>query len=234
MKLLAIDSSAGPASAALLEDRRLVGESYVHLSQTHSQTLLPMVEQLLATVGWNVGALDALAVSAGPGSFTGVRIGVACVKGLAFPYDTPCCGVSTLEAIAWGGAAEEGSLLCAVMDARLKQVYNALFEVREGVPVRLCEDRALSIADLEAEIAPYGRRVLLLGDGAELCAREFGAWGARLAPESQRWQRASGVAMAALELLARGKAVAPGALMPSYLRLSQAERELRKKQEGST
>ena len=231
MRILAIDSSAGPASAAILEDGALLGESYVRIPQTHSQTLLPMVEQLLNTTGLTPQDFDAMAVSAGPGSFTGVRIGVACVKGLAFPTNTPCCGVSTLEAIAWGGIAYEGSLLCAVMDARVKQVYNALFEVRDGQPVRLCEDRALSLAQLGEELAGQGERVLLLGDGAPLCYKEFASWGARLAPETARWQRASSVALAARRMLEEGKVVSPGELVPSYLRLPQAERELRKKQE---
>lgn len=232
MRILAIDSSAGPASAAILEDGALLGESYVRIRQTHSQTLLPMVEDLMKTTGFVPGDFDVMAVSAGPGSFTGVRIGVACVKGLAFPTDTPCCGVSTLEAIAWGGAAYEGSLLCAVMDARVKQVYNALFEVRQGQPVRLCEDRALSVLELGEELRSQGERVLLLGDGAELCYQEFAGWGARLAPETVRWQRASSVGLAARRMIEAGETVSPGELAPSYLRLPQAERELRKKQEG--
>lgn len=118
MLILGIDSSAGPASAALVEDGCLLGEFYIHTKQTHSQTLLPMVQQLLASAGRSCGDLDALAVSHGPGSFTGVRIGISCVKGISFSNDIPCVGISTLEAIAYGGLAAEGSVLCAAMDAR--------------------------------------------------------------------------------------------------------------------
>ena len=155
MLILGIDSSAGPASAALVEDGCLLGEFYIHTKQTHSQTLLPMVQQLLASAGRSCGDLDALAVSHGPGSFTGVRIGISCVKGISFSNDIPCVGISTLKAIAYGGLAAEGSVLCAAMDARCSQVYNALFQVEHGVLRRLTEDRALSIAELETQCRSY-------------------------------------------------------------------------------
>ena len=122
MLTLGIDSSAVAASAALVEDGKLLGEFYCNTKQVHSQTLLPMVEGLLQTVGRSCGELDAIAVSHGPGSFTGVRIGVSCVKGIALPKNTPCVGVSTLEAIAYSGIPYEDAILCAVMDARCGQV----------------------------------------------------------------------------------------------------------------
>ena len=227
MLVLAIDSSAGPASAAVVEDGVLLGESYVNTRQTHSQTLLPMVEQLLAALGKRVRDFQRLAVSAGPGSFTGVRIGVACLKGLAFPENLPCCGVSTLEAIAYGGLGSGASVLCAVMDARCGQVYNALFREERGELVRLTEDRALSIRELEQECQGFGSGLLLLGDGAALCHKTFSLWGARLAPPATRFQRASSVAFLASR--EDCPTVAPQELVPAYLRLPQAERELKQR-----
>lgn len=223
MLILGIDSSAGPASAALVEDGCLLGEFYIHTKQTHSQTLLPMVQQLLASAGRSCGDLDALAVSHGPGSFTGVRIGISCVKGISFSNDIPCVGISTLEAIAYGGLAAEGSVLCAAMDARCGQVYNALFQVEHGVLRRLTEDRALSIAELETQCRSYGERLLLLGDGAALCHKT------RLAPENMRFQHAASVALLGERSVREGQAVPAAVLAPVYLRLPQAERELKKR-----
>ena len=231
MLTLGIDSSAAAASAAVVEDGKLLGEFFVNTKQTHSQTLLPMVQNLLETVSRSCGDVDVLAVSHGPGSFTGVRIGVACVKGMALVNDTPCVGVSTLEAIAWGGISAQGALLCAVMDARCGQVYNALFQAEGGTLRRLTEDRALSIADLEKECRGSGEKVLLLGDGAALCHNTFQAWGARLAPEAIRFQRASSVALLGEEAAQAGKTISASALAPVYLRLPQAERELKRRLE---
>ena len=231
MLLLAVESSAGPASVAVLEDGKILGESFVNTKQTHSQTLLPMVQELLRALGKSCAEMDLFAVSNGPGSFTGVRIGVACVKGLAFVNNTPCCGVSTLEAIATNGRAFEGQILCAAMDARRSQVYNALFEVRDGALCRLTEDRAISIEALAKECAPYGDRLLLFGDGAVLCYEAMKGFGARLAPAELRYQRASSVAIAAQERFAQGKQESPAELTPVYLRPPQAERELKLKKE---
>ncbi len=231
MLILAIDSSAAPASVAVMEDGKLLGEWFLHVKQTHSQTLLPMAESLLKALGKTCRDFQCMAVSSGPGSFTGVRIGVAAVKGLAFPNGTPCCGVSTLEAIGLGGLCCEGSVICAAMDARCGQVYNALFRVERGELLRLTEDRALSIEKLEEECAPYGEKLILFGDGGELCYRTFQKWGARLAPEAIRYQRASNVALAAEKMAAAGKTAPPGELFPIYLRLPQAERELKKRKE---
>ena len=231
MLTLGIDSSASAASAAVVEEGRLLGEFFVNTKQTHSQTLLPMVQSLLQTVGRSCEEIDLLAVSHGPGSFTGVRIGVACVKGISFTHNTPCVGISTLEAIAYGGILIEGSVLCAAMDARCGQVYNALFQVEDGKLVRLTEDRALSIADLEQECRHWGENLILLGDGASLCHKTFISWGARLAPESIRFQRASSVALLGEQEAKKGNTITASALAPVYLRLPQAERELKKRLE---
>lgn len=229
MLTLGIDSSAIAASAAVVEDGKLLGEFYVNTKQTHSQTLLPMVQNLLQMVGHSCGDCDVLAVSHGPGSFTGVRIGVACVKGISLLSDTACVGISTLEAIAFGGIALENSVLCAVMDARCGQVYNALFQAKEGVLQRLTEDRALSIDDLEKECRDYGEKLFLLGDGAALCHRTFQTWGAKLAPEPMRFQRASSVALLGEKAAREGRTISASMLAPVYLRLPQAERELKKR-----
>lgn len=231
MLTLGIDSSASAASAAVVEEGRLLGEFFVNTKQTHSQTLLPMVQSLLQTVGRSCEEIDLLAVSHGPGSFTGVRIGVACVKGISFTHNTPCVGISTLEAIAYGGILKEGSVLCAAMDARCGQVYNVLFQVEDGKLVRLTEDRALSIADLEQECRHWGENLILLGDGASLCHKTFISWGARLAPESIRFQRASSVALLGEQEAKKGNTITASALAPVYLRLPQAERELKKRLE---
>ena len=166
MKILALESSAVSASVALTEDEKLVAQSFQNCGLTHSRTLLPMVENLLANCGVSLADVDAIAVAHGPGSFTGVRIGVATVKGLALGADKPCLGVSTLEAMAWGARALGGNL-CCVMDARAGQVYNALFTVEDGRVRRLCDDRAIKLTELAEEIgeAPY----FLVGDGADLC-----------------------------------------------------------------
>ena len=151
MKILAFESSAVSASVALIEDERLVAQSFQNCGLTHSRTLLPMAEDLFANCGVSLDEIDAIAVAHGPGSFTGVRIGVATVKGLALGAGKPCVGVSTLEAMAWG-ARVLGGPLCCVMDARAGQVYNALFTIENGAPRRLCSDRALRLADLGEEI----------------------------------------------------------------------------------
>lgn len=228
MLILGIESSAGPASVAAVRDGRLLGEFFVNTRQTHSQTLLPMAEALLSGLGLGCKELDCIAVASGPGSFTGVRIGVSCVKGLAMPHDTPCCGVSTLEGIAYGGAAMEGSVICAVMDARCGQVYNALFEASGSGLRRLTEDRAISIEELGRECRGYGGRLILFGDGAALCHDSFAGWGARLAPEGIRFQRAASIAALAGER----QWVPSGELLPAYLRMPQAERELKAKQKN--
>lgn len=222
MLILAFESSARPASVALLRDGQLLSQ-YSQCSQlTHSRTLLPMAEDMLKNAELTLDDVDLFAVAHGPGSFTGIRIGVSTVKGLAWASDKPCVGVSTLEAMAWHGLAA-GGLICPVMDARRSQVYNALFEIRDGKPARLTEDRPISLEELAAELASFDWPVFLVGDGAELTAKALAAAGLpyTVAPENLRWQSAWGVAMAAQDKT-------PGSadtLLPVYLRLSQAERE---------
>ena len=223
MLMLALESSAKAASAALFEGEELLALSMQNGGLTHSRTLLPMTEDLFKNMGRELRELDVIAVAHGPGSFTGLRIGMAEAKGLAWALEKPVIGVSTLEAMACGGPTMEGAMLCCAMDARRGQVYNALFEVREGEPCRLTEDRAISIAALERELAAGKKSWILLGDGAKLCYNELDRTrvAVQLAPELLRLQSARGVGLAARKHEPR-----PGQeLLPVYLRLSQAERE---------
>ncbi len=231
MRILAVDSSAKPASATIYEDGKILGDYYMNTAQTHSETLMPMIESLLCLTKLTVSDIDAFAVTNGPGSFTGVRIGVSCVKGLAFTNNAPCCPISTLEAIAYNATELEGRIICAVMDARREQVYNAVFRIEKGKPVRLCEDRAVMIEALRVDGEKYGSDMLLIGDGAELCYGKLHDTGVILAGEGMRYQKAASVAMAAAEKMSSGeKLISPRDLAPSYLRLPQAERELKEKQ----
>lgn len=224
MLTLAFESSAKAASVALCDGDRLIAQSFQNCGQTHSVTLLPMAQDLLKNSGHTIGEVELFAVAHGPGSFTGIRIGVSTVKGLAWAGEKPAVGVSTLEAMAWNGVAfGEGALLCCVMDARRAQVYQALFRVEKGVPVRLCPDRAIGLQELAEELSAQGQPVFLIGDGAQVTADFLSAAGisAQIAPEPLRWQTAYGVAMAA-------RTAEPGTaddVLPVYLRLSQAERE---------
>ena len=222
MLTLAFESSAKAASVALLRDGSLISQYSQCSGLTHSRTLLPMAEDLLKNAELTLADIDLFAVAHGPGSFTGIRIGVSTVKGLSWACDKPCVGVSTLESMAWHGLAA-GGFICPVMDARRQQVYNALFQIREGKPVRLTEDRPLSLAELGEELRSLDGIPFLVGDGAALTARFLEKEGLpfRMAPENLLWQSAWGVGMAALDKT-------PGdsqSLLPVYLRLSQAERE---------
>lgn len=224
MRILAFETSAKAASVALQSGQTLLAESYQNSGQTHSATLLKMAQDLLDACGMGVDEVEAVAVAAGPGSFTGVRIGVAAAKGFAWGRELPLYGVSTLEAMALG-AGVMGEIVCPVMDARRSQVYNALFDAENCT--RMTPDRAISLEDLEKELKNTEKDIFLVGDGAVLCYNTLNDFGPRLhlLPEQRRQQRASGVALAALRAIAAGASGDGAALVPSYLRLSQAERE---------
>lgn len=219
--LLSMDSSAVTASVALTDGDEIIKSEFVNSGLTHSETLLPMITRVMD--GHKYGELDGIAITAGPGSFTGVRIGVATVKGLAFNDDIPCFSVSTLEAIAYN-FVDENAIVCAVMDARRMQFYNAVFKVENGSVERLCDDRAISIEDLRNDLKQYDK-VIIAGDGAKLCFQNIELENCILADDDRIYQNAVSVAKAAKNK----KPISPKALMPVYLRQSQAERELKLK-----
>ena len=233
MKILAVESSALAAGAALSEDGKLLGEAYLNVGLTHSCTLMPMIESLLRFADVSARDIDLFAVSNGPGSFTGVRIGVSTVKGMAQPLGKPCIGVSTLYAMAHNMLGTD-DLICCAMDARCRQVYTALFECADGCIVRLTDDDAVSLDDLCRTLRTYDRRVVFVGDGAALCYNTFRGVlpNITLAPETLRFQRASSVAAAAWAAGAEQVGVSADELSVSYLRLSQAERERKQKMEA--
>ncbi len=224
MLIFALDSTAIIASVALLRDGKPLASFHVENGNTHSETLLPMAKALLESAGVGVDDIDLFACSTGPGSFTGVRIGVATVKGLAFGKNKPCVAVSSLEALAQSLVPSSG-ILCPVMNARRGQVYNALFEVKDGELCRLTEDRALAIEELEAELSSLQRPFYLCGDGAELVRRHLRAVTPSPTPPLLVGQNACSVAMCADRAARRGDTVTDAALKPVYLRLPQAERE---------
>lgn len=221
MKILAIESSALAASVCVECDGKLIAEAFGNNGLTHSKTVMPMLENMLANCGEALENMDKIAVAAGPGSFTGLRIGVSVAKGLSWASGVPVCGVSTLEAMAWQACCFDG-VICPVMDARAGQVYNALFKYENGELIRLCQDRAIAMAALLEELKGENR-IILLGDGAKMCYNECEKSGiAAVLPESaQRFPRASGVARAARNI----EAAEPEKLDIYYLRLPQAERE---------
>lgn len=223
MLLLSVDSSAVTASAALTDGNRIIKSELINKGLTHSETLLPLIKRVME--GYSYSELDAIAITAGPGSFTGVRIGVATVKGLAFSNDIPCISVSTLEAIAYN-FVDEDCVVCAVMDARRMQFYNALFKIENGKVSRLCEDRAISIEDLKQDVKKYDK-VIIAGDGAKLCFENIELDNVVIAADENIYQNGIGVSRAAQN---KDK-INSASLMPVYLRLSQAERELKLKKE---
>lgn len=226
MKTMAFECSAVSASCCIFENDKILGSVYSNVKLTHSQTLLPMAENLLSATKLTLDDIDCFAVANGPGSFTGIRIGISAVKGLAAAKDKPCVPVSTLEAIAAPVCYFKG-IICAVMDARCGQVYNALF-ISDGKNIkRLCDDRAIMISELKNDIENCGKDVIIIGDGAEMVYNELGLLNTQLAPSHLRYQNAIGVALSS----ANKQAVSPQELLPFYLRLPQAERELKKRNE---
>ncbi len=222
MLLLAFETSAKAASVALFDGSKLLGESYQNTAATHSQTLMVMAQDLISQCSYKPQDLDAVAVAEGPGSFTGVRIGVAAAKGFAWGREIPCYGVSTLEAMALGLGIYNG-YVCAAMDARRNQVYNALFQAENGQLRRISQDRAIALSDLEPELQALDGPIYLVGDGSELTSRTIS--GLILPPEHRLHQRAVGVGLAALKKISEGADGDGASLVPNYLRLSQAERE---------
>ena len=232
MLILAFETSAKAASVALLEEHTLLAECYCNTGLTHSQTLMVMAENLLAQCGKTPQDVTDVAVAAGPGSFTGVRIGVAAAKGFAWGRQLPCWGVSTLEAMAEAVGIYQG-YVCPVMDARRSQVYNALFQAQEGRLLRTAQDRAISLEELGEELAQLNGPIFLVGDGSRLTYQTLSSRlpNLILPPEHRMHQRAVGCGLVAARRIATGETADAAQLVPNYLRLSQAERERLEKEE---
>lgn len=223
MITLGIDTTANTASCAVCitsAEEKVIAEISMNTKLTHSQTLIPMIEEVLKFSEKTVADIDRFAVSAGPGSFTGLRIGISAVKGITYGVEKKCVPVSTLEALAYNLRGNNG-IVCAVMDARCNQVYNALFKVDGNNIERLCEDRALMISELAEEMSAYNETIHLVGDGAELVYKTINGENIMLAPPHLRFQRGSSVCFASTDKAE----ILPEQLMPVYLRLPQAERE---------
>lgn len=234
MKILALECSATPASVAIIEDGFVLASSFVNVKLTHSQTLMPMIESLLKASLTEIKNIEGFAISSGPGSFTGVRIGISAIKGLATPKNLPCVGVSTLRAMA-ENYVDTDCIVCAVMDARCNQVYNAIFEIEKGKITRLCEDRALMCTDLAHELenlSQNGKDIIIVGDGTDIFYPfTENIQNVKKSSAQSRYQNAVGVGLVAFESFQNSDTVSPKELLPIYLRLPQAERELKEKKE---
>ena len=228
MKLLGLDSSAVSASCAIVDvgdehpsvprTNRILAQASINMKITHSQTLMPLVENTLKAAGLTLNDIDGFAVSNGPGSFTGLRISVSAVKGMAFAGNKPVCGVSTLLALAHNLSGRD-CIACPVMDARRGEVYNALFDISGETITRLTEDRAISLDELGDELAEFTEKeVVFAGDGAELAFEHFDG-ACSIAGEIIRWQNAASVCFAAKNF------TSPKELIPIYIRKPQAQRE---------
>ncbi|MBR1779344.1 MAG: tRNA (adenosine(37)-N6)-threonylcarbamoyltransferase complex dimerization subunit type 1 TsaB [Clostridia bacterium] len=218
MKILAVDSSAKSASVAILDNEKVLGEFYLNIGFTHSQTLVPMIKDLLDTAKIAVDDIDLFAVSNGPGSFTGLRIGASVIKGLAFKNNTPCVAVSTLESIAYN-LINSDCIASAVMDARCGQVYNADFEIKNGQMKRLSPDRTITIDNLHGELGHYDKKIIFVGDGADLCYNVNDLKeNIFIADNNFRFQTAKNVAAIARLKFLSDEWLAPSSLVPNYLR----------------
>ncbi len=230
MRVLAIDCSAKSVSVAIGEEGKIIAEGFLNITLTHSETLMPLINQTLTNSKLSLKDIDAFAISQGPGSFTGIRIGISALKGLAFGDNKPIYGFSTLDAMAltFTGFKTFNCIICPLMDARRNQFYNALFRLNNGKIQRLTDDRAIPAENLFAELKEKysGEKIMLLGDGAELfqklTQREDNI---SLAPEGFSVQRALGMAVICSQKECNLKPLSPEEIMPIYLRPSQAERE---------
>ena len=226
MIILAFDGTAKCASCAVLRDEVCLGEYNIDNGLTQSELLLPMAESLMKSLKLEYSDVELFATSVGPGSFTGVRIGAALVKGLAFGRNIPCAEVSTLEALAENASGLRGIIVPA-MDARRGQVYTAIFRCDGENLTRLCEDMAISITELGERLREFDEPIYITGDGYEVARKNMSAMGLKFenTPVALRNESAASVAKVALRQYREGKTVSDVELSPTYLRLPQAERE---------
>ena len=232
MKIFACDSTAKTASVALCEDNVLLAEFTQNGGNTHSETLLPMTEVLLNSMKTDIDEIDVFAVSEGPGSFTGVRIGAATVKGFAHRKDKPCIGVSTLEALATNLAFGEDKIIFPVMDARRGQFYTAKFSFKKGKLERISDDMAQSFEDFFEDVKSLNAKIYLVGDGYSAGRKLLGDEYSYETPEKLRYQSAYSVAQIAYKKYLDGDRTSAEELRPTYLRLPQAERDRLEKTKG--
>ena len=232
MKILALDTSAKTASVALTDGHRLISQYTQNAGLTHSETMLPMVEALLRDAKTSADDIDMFACTVGPGSFTGVRIGVSVIKGLAFGKNKICVGVSTLEALA-RNIEEEDATVVPVMDARRGRLYSAIFRIENGAPQRLSDDDTLTVDELKEKLREYGSDIYFVGDGYDIM--KGATQNSKQTPETLRYPSAYSVALTALEKYENAdgdekKKYSDMLLFPEYLRPSQAERTLEAKE----
>ena len=228
MKILVIDCCSSSCSAAVMEDTRLLSLSLLDCGLGHSKTVMVQVDQVLKNAGIPLSDIDYIATTVGPGSFTGIRIGVSTAKGLSQATGIGLIPLSTMDALAYNHTAPDGTVIACVLDARRQQVYNALFEVRDGKPVRLCADRALAIEELGEELKAMGAPVLFVGDGAKLCFDRLGEiLPCRMAPPNLIAATAASAGLAACDAAysCNFRPTSCHDLSPVYLRRPQAERE---------
>ena len=235
IKILSVDTCLAECSVALHYDDKLIGEIFLNAGLTHSQTLMPAVDNLLRLAGIKVKDIDLFGVTKGPGSFTGIRIGMAAVKGMALPFDKPCVSVSSLYAMAINVQSFDG-IVCACIDARNNQIYNAVFNIHDQKIERITEDRAILIDDFIKEVKEYDQKVIFIGDAAEICYNTMNAFSKKnnliLLSKEKGAIRASDIGKEAFRIYNLGESERCEDIMPEYLKLSQAERELKNKLRG--
>ena len=233
MKVLGIDSSGLVASVAVVEDDILLAEYTVNYKKTHSQTLLPMLKEIGDMINLDLNSLDAIAIAAGPGSFTGLRIGSATAKGLGLALDKPIIPVPTVDGLAydlWG----TDKIVCPIMDARRNQVYTGIYEFCDGKLQILENQMAVSVTEIAEKLNALGREVIFLGDGVPVYRKtlaEVMKIPYSFAPAHTNRQRASAVAVLGAQYYVQGRAESAMEHKPDYLRLSQAERERKEREE---
>lgn len=231
MKVLAIDTSTAVAAVALMDDEKLLGEYSINNKKTHSQKLMVMIDEIMKNLDIRPSDIDVFAASIGPGSFTGLRIGVTTAKAMAYATNKPVVGVPTLDSLAYN-IVTSNFIICPILDARNSQVFTALYEISDKKLDRLTEYMGIPVSELVNIIRQKGKKVIFIGDAIHLHKEYFKSElgeNCEFAPLGNRLQRGASVAELALMMAKEGKVTSSFELVPFYLRKSQAERELEKK-----